>query len=206
MRVWIIILDKMKILTTEKFNAITMFFCICLYVLGCLLYQVKVYNIWWFEHALVFMVFLFIGQLYKNHSSCKISLYYSILYILLIVTLQLLGLKHPSITAVINARIEDFPLLMILALSGSMSILGIAKYINKNYILEYLGKNSLIIYCLHISTMGCIYHIGKRLIGAEIISTTSFSVFQLVASILLLFCFAWVLNLKYARLLQGKFQ
>ena len=180
-------------------------FCVVLYMIGCLLHQCGVKNVWWFEHALTLTIFLYIGQILRQYSLNMKLLYSGFLYIAIIVCMQLIGIRRPSITAVLNANVYDLPILLLLGVTGSMLILYVSKLVNKNAILEYLGRNSLVIYCLHISILGAVHNIGERFVGTEAVSTVWFSVLQLCLTVMLLLLFSWLLNKRYLRVLQGKF-
>lgn len=125
-------------------------------------------------------------------------------YVAIIVSMQLLGIRHPHITANLNAFTWDLPQLLLLAVSGSMMTLYVSKLINNNVFLEYLGRNSLIIYCLHIATLGAVHNCGVRFVCMETVGTVWFSVLQLCLTVVLLLFFSWLLNKKYLKVLQGK--
>lgn len=91
-----------------------------------------------------------------------------------------------------------------LSITGSLFVIWIAKRVKSNIFLEYIGRNSIIIYCLHISVLGCIYILEKRFTDiANYCDWISFG--NLLITIFVLSCFCYLLNLKYLRLLIGKF-
>lgn len=184
---------------------LTCVFCVLLYVMGCLFHQHGVNDVWWFEHGLTLTIFLYIGQLFRRYGMIDKVLMSGLIYILLIVFMQWFGIRHPHITAGLSAYASDLPLLLLLSVSGSMMTLYVSKLINKNNLLEYLGRNSLVIYCLHIAILGAVHNIGVKLIGLETVATMWFSVLQLCLTVVLLLLFSWLFNKKYLRVLQGKF-
>lgn len=186
-------------------NGLTFVFCVLLYMAGCLLHQHGVCDVWWFEHGLTLTIFLYVGQLFLQYGMKDKVLMSGMIYILLIVSMQWLCIRHPHITAGLNASASDLPLLLLLSVSGSMMTLYVSKFINKNNLLEYLGRNSLVIYCLHIATLGAVHNMGVKLIGLEAVAGVWLSVLQLCFTVVLLLLFSWLLNMKYLRVLQGKF-
>ena len=203
-RVWMSVLCRMKMTPHVYYNLLTGVFCALLYLIGCLLHQNGVRDVWWFEHGLTLTMFLYVGQLFRQFGMTDKMLVFGFVYVALIVSISLLGIRHPYITAGLNAYAWDLPLFLLLAVLGSMMTLYISKLISKNKFLEYLGKNSLIIYCLHIATLSAVNNIGVRYIGLTSVGTVWFSLLQLSFTVLLLLFFSWLLNKKYLKVLQGK--
>ena len=71
------------------------------------------------------------------------------IYIPVFGLLLLLGLNIPVYTAMMNVSLRQLPLFIILSVSGSFTLLRLCQVWNSNAVLEYFGKNSLIIYGLH---------------------------------------------------------
>lgn len=204
-RVWLSALRRMAVAQGMWHDVLTGVFCAVLYVAGSMLHQYGVADIWWFEHGLMLTAFLYIGQLLRQYEMHDKLLMAGFSYTAVILCLQWSGIRHPYITAGLNAYTMDLPLLLLLSVSGSLMTLYVSKLINKNRLLEYLGRNSLIIYCLHISTLGAVHNMAVRMMGEETVATIGFSVLQLSLTVLLLLLFSWLLNKKYLRVLQGKF-
>lgn len=202
-RIWLSALCKV-VNNSKKSILFTGTFCVLLYVVGCLLHQHGVRDVWCFEHGLTLMIFLYVGQLFRLYGMNGKILMYGLAYIVLIVFMQIFGIRHPHITAGLNAYAWDLPLLLLLGVTGSMLVLYVSKLIDKNILLEFLGRNSLIIYCLHIATLGAVHNSGVRFVGSEVVDTAWFSVVQLCLTVALLLFFSWMLNKKYLRVLQGK--
>lgn len=205
-KLWICLLQNKENVSRKCFHITTSFFCLSLFIIGCLLKNNVIPNIWWFIHALLLTTFLYVGQILRLYHVRKISVIISLLYLLTIVLLNLNNISHPYITAGINADIIDFPLLLSLAISGSMLIFHISQHINNNSIIEFFGKNSLIIYCLHISTMSLVFKQGGKLIGIPLMESSLASIIVLLISLLVILLFVWLLNKKYFRFFQGKFK
>ena len=96
--------------------------------------------------------------------------------------------------------------LIIMSFSGSLFILGISKMINSSRILEYLGKNSLVIYCVHGAILGVVLPIigGILSIGSELSCLLSILIAYII-TVVISCAIALVLNQKYLKFIIGKF-
>lgn len=167
---------------------------------------------WYFVHALLLMPFLHIGQLLK-HYELKQTKYSAILFGVSL--LSTIALSHKDVLQIeyfyhvpgisfklLNMNLSMFISFVLLSVSGCLLCLGISKRINSNRVLEYLGKNSLVIYCLHIFVMSRlmprICNFGDGLIVLKI-------VLAFLLTVIICCVVAYVLNLKYLRILLGKF-
>ena len=203
-RIWLEVLFKLKVYGGRLYILYTTIFCLLLYILGCICFQNKIFNIWQFEHALVLTIFLFVGQLLKIYKLEKIYLYCGVIYVISIVCLNIFNWDFLYVTARFNTNIANLFCFIMLAVTGTLLVLYISKRIKGNFLLEYSGKNSLIVYTLHISVLASVLDVGKVFLGKNIMYSC-FSVFQLCLSVLLLLLLVWILNMKYLRLFQGKF-
>lgn len=203
-RIWLIILNKFKIDGGRLYIIYTTIFCLLLYIIGCICFHNNIFNLWRFEYALVLTIFLFIGQLLKMYNLEKIYLCCGVIYVILIVCLNVFNWDFPYVTARFNTNIVNLLYFIMLAVTGTFLLLYISKRIKVNFLLEYFGKNSLIVYTLHISVLASVLDVGKVFLGKNI-EYSCFSVFQLCLSVLLLLLLVRLLNMKYLRLFQGKF-
>jgi fucose 4-O-acetylase-like acetyltransferase len=187
--------------------------CIVVFIIGFIanrLYQGL--QPWYFVHALLLMPFLHIGQLLK-HYELKQTKYSAILFgvsLLATITLSHRGVLQidyfyhvPGISSkLLNMNLSMFIPFVLLSVSGCLLCLGISKRINSNRVLEYLGKNSLVIYCLHIFVMSRLLprmcNFGDGLIVLKI-------VLAYLLTVIICCVVAYILNLKYLRILLGKF-
>lgn len=176
-----------------------------MYIIGCILHENAVPDIWYFEHALTLMVFLFVGQLFKTYPVNRYNPIAAVVYVLAIVALQCAGLPHPFITANIHVVLSNSWLYLPLAVTGTLLILWLSERIGKNGLLEYFGKSSLVVYTLHISVLAACQNTAARWWGEAATTGVWFSVAQLVLTLLLLLGLIGLLNLKYLRFLTGRF-
>lgn len=158
-------------------------------------------EIWYFKHALMMLIFLWVG------AKMKITSYpprLSILYPILLCLLLIFHISIPYITNGVHVPFLLTPVVFLLAISGSLLILQISKRIRVNAVLQYLGRNSLIIYLVHFS----FYELYLSLVinwfdKSTLISTVLF--FGVVIANVLSCCIvAKLLNTKYTKWILGK--
>lgn len=120
------------------------------------------YEYWYFIHVLLLTPFMAFGDILKN---CSVRLKYKknfsiLLYmVILAVTILLFRLgvfqkdsyfDVPAITlSFININFTTFIPLILLIVFGYFATMQLSERINTNRFLEYIGKNSLVIYCVH---------------------------------------------------------
>lgn len=120
--------------------------CIALSFIGCCCKNLPERMSCW--HAVGLLIFLHIGQMLKGKDLFKAGLFSGLIYAGL--TIWAIFYFHvPSITSYYLVEFEEWPLHLILAISGSLFILSIGKFLQKSIVLCILGKNSLVIYFFH---------------------------------------------------------
>jgi fucose 4-O-acetylase-like acetyltransferase len=115
---------------------------------------------WHFAHALALTPFLYIGYLLKKHlSEIDKFLYASIPFYIIILAIALFSDRQiPYITAGFNLNLMSIPPFLLLAIIGSIAVLQISKIISQSPILEFFGRNSLVIYGLHVDIFSAIFY------------------------------------------------
>ena len=193
-------------------NAITQFSVITLLFVSGLISNF-IYSgreIWWFIHALLLIPFLWVGCMLKKKnvsiSGMKITAaYFTVLgttvFLSHIGVLRIDYFYHvPAITlALININATMIISLIVLSILGSLLTIEISKLISSNKFLEYLGKNSLVVYCIHVPIL-------KFLIQHFAIDGLYYKILPIFFITILICCVvSFVLNLKYIRFIIGKF-
>lgn len=176
-------------------------------LVSCSIYNKKlVLNIWYFEHALMLLPFLFFGSVLKKHSQWldkeKLLVCLGLGFILVAILMKLFHLPYPYIVGVVGMFWGNFWLCFLMGVSGSLMLFVICRWIGKCGWLEYLGKHTITIYLLQESIMVVLIKgylhwqvgISKYLVALFLILFTAFV------------C-AWldVVIDKHARFLKGKF-
>lgn len=116
----------------------------------------KIYNFWYFEQAVYLLPFIAIGNCCKNKEYFLNNKYIiiSIFVYLLVIVILKEYVDLPSVTMIIHFP-DKLSLLLyfIISILGSIALLSIAKIINRNRILQYAGRSSIIIYTMHIELL-----------------------------------------------------
>ncbi len=185
---------------------------ILLFVIGSLLIINKVDERCWIFHAMVFVPFLSCGEFLKNRKDVLDKYLICIVpYVIIFIIYKIFFYntsfnQMPYIAAVAVTKIWQLPIFMIAAVAGSVFIIAFSKFIDHNDILEYFGKNSLIIYCLHLTFMSIYYQLFASCINRMgIQDSVAALVVMLAFVILMMIVCSWLLNQKYLKWLLGKF-
>ena len=177
------------------------------------------YEFWYFIHALLLTPYLCLGQIlrYKNNTYFISAAIIYIITLFITVILSRMGIFQikyidagfvmlvPAVVqSFININYSMFISLVLLSVSGSIMIIGLAKKIEKNMILEYMGQNSLIIYCVH----GIILRKISWYLGESYFATFQYFMIVMLVfifTILLSCAISYVLNCRYLKIFIGKF-
>lgn len=176
------------------------------------------YEIWWFDHALLLMPFMAIGQIIRKQSfpfskpfTCFVA------YVIVLAATILLAHKGvvnvsgayyiPIITQkLFNLNASMIPSLLLLTIAGILTVLSVSKSINSNCFLEYLGRNSLVIYCSHIIVLAFVCHnLGGALLRHNVMPIFAIAFVCFVITIFVCCCIAYLFNTRYLKFLIGKF-
>jgi len=169
------------------------------------------YNVWFYQHALLFVIYLFVGNqiiskyrmLYqKTGWILANAAIFTIIYSLFAVE----GWRIPKITSDIFLTSYDLAPHLIMSLTGTFAVIGICFKLNNNEYLEKVGRNSLVIYCLHFPVFFAFYKIFRLSLNNMGIHDTITSLIILhIFTLNLTMCVCKILNLRYLRILLGKF-
>lgn len=127
--------------------------CLILMILGVLLSQYGIGKNWCFyQHALIAVFWLAVGQWLKENPFTYERLLKWSLYAYPIVAIASF-LKYSSLTASIAISIKTIPLHIAYSLIGTLFLLKMCSFIKENKLLEYWGKNSLVVYAQHFTPL-----------------------------------------------------
>lgn len=111
----------------------------------------------------------------------------------------------PSIASEIHMRIYEMPLFVMSSLLGIVGIFYISKKININRFLEYCGRNSIVIYCLHFTLMNDFYRLFADSLNRMNIFQSVFALILMYGMILAICALVvWILKYKYTKWILGK--
>lgn len=165
-------------------------------------------NYFFWQHALVLVVFLPIGESLRRYSYLitKWGMYLLITYLLIISILTLLQYHVPSVTRTMDVTLPTLPLFLFLSVVGSLGVWYLAERINHNRIVEYWGRNSITIYAFNYIVSTIVINILLLFIHPESdIQVTMLFVITIVLDLALLSFLSWFINRKGLRLALGKY-
>ena len=168
----------------------------------------SVYNYFFWKNAIVLVFYLQIGVLLKTHSD-KIERYGSlflITYILIVSVLLLLGKDIPSVTRTIDVSTYTIPTHVLLSLLGTIGLWWLSIKIGKNIVLEYWGRNTIVMYAFNYSILGFLSSALSCIFTPQ--SIWGYNIFfwlVVILSLLALSFLSSIFNTKYLRFILGKY-
>ena len=194
--------------------------CILIFIVGYAINPFpRQYEFWWFAHAVIAMPYIGVGQYLRNRDLSFFNHYIllSLTYVSILVATAYFsrtGLLRMDeyYVPIIAKRVRELNVTMFLpfiliSLSGTFMVLSVSKRINTNSILEYLGRNSLVVYCAQAGILSLVYPRIGRLISSSDSYTTCFIAFAIgfILTVVLCSAIAYIMNSKYIKVLIGKF-
>lgn len=170
-------------------------------------------NYWYFNHVLFYLFFLWLGSLMRRISilEWKFMPVLGWAYIAMAVVFCFLGIKPPVLTHYFGAvTYISLPLSLLLATTGTFLIFYFSRQIYISPIpdiwLQYVGKNSLIIYALHIAVVRNIgLYISHYIVLPDSMTHAWFYVMlSFFVSVLILVVVSKLLNVPQLRWIVGK--
>lgn len=131
----------------------TLLFLLGLMLVAASLYNKKIiYNVWYFEHALMLLPFMFVGVLLRKRQPNKKEKYiYVILggsFLFLAILMKWLNLPYPYIHGVPGVFWGNFWLCFLMGTTVTLALFVICEKIGECRWLEFLGRHTLTIYLL----------------------------------------------------------
>lgn len=159
-------------------------------------------SFWWIGHALTMTVFLAYGYNLRLYDKNKYTQFLPCTYFALILFFYIFNDGCiPHITQSYDAHYTEILPVILMGISGTSIILYISKKIISNSLLEYIGKNSLIIYGLHISILLLFFNHLRPVVENQDLCV----IMAIIGGILLALFFSKMLSCKILRCLIGKF-
>ena len=107
-------------------------------------------NIWRFKHALIFVIFLGIGQIAKFYKpTFKMMLSASLVFILLLSFFLFRSVNVPTVTLNICVNVYNLPFFIIFSVSGTAIVVLFSYWIEQSATLEFIGRYSIAFYITH---------------------------------------------------------
>lgn len=176
-------------------------------ILGITIHEYGYCNVLCIQQSLVATFFVSIGFVLKNRTEIfnKLLHYSKWVFIFIIIGRIFHLYELPVQDASINVFIPAIPLFVMTSLTGSFSLLWLCKRIDKNTVLEFYGRNTLVIYGLHMFPFTLIIMLASRVFNlCNIFHVVLFFISIYVILLLVLYILIELLSTKYTRFLVGK--
>lgn len=190
-----------------KLIIITFLFCI-----GSILHFQNIPNIWSIQQALLLLPFIYIGFLLKSKKIGLKHSYITILYIVAVCTLHSFNVSTTIVAAKVYLESYISPLIFIfLGSLGGIAIITFSKSIyifakRNNKALQFIGKNSIIFYCLNWTIFsGLIVICRKSLENNNPYHSFIILTMIFILTIYIIYLFCKLLNIRYINFMLGKF-
>lgn len=175
--------------------------------LGTLLHQYDIIpNIWYFFQFSDLALFIAIGQ--KVKTMRLTNKHYLILFLVYLATVlwcYLTGVKIPHVTAGFSTTIYSWPIHLLLATCGTFLLLKISIIIDKQPVIEYIGKNSLVIYMFHDVLLGNMLKVFAPLLMSNSLFISTIVIFSIFFTVMGCMCIlSHILNYNHVKWILGK--
>lgn len=188
------------------YHYIILSFLILLIFAGLFCHNYNLPNFWNYQQAFCLTIFIFVGDYGAKVFNSKPYLTVSV-YSLLLIILLCTGMEIPTIVNKIYLSYNSILSFLILSITGSFLVLVISKKIHNSLLLEYLGKESLIIYLVHMPLLyKLIPFFHSQIHNVDNIGVSlGFYLFFFVVSLTLSAIIALLLRTRYLRFIKGQF-
>ena len=166
-------------------------------------------NYFHYRNAMCMTVFIGLGYWLKNNKS-MLEPYYGyafIFYVVAMLAACFWGYQGaiPVYNHTCEMTVKQIPIYLVFATLGTFAIAWISRLIDHNYILEYFGKGSIVVYTMHFFCLRLIVTVLKPFFTLTSTAETTFY-FMLVFLITAFVCmvFIYIFQLPYLRKLLGK--
>lgn len=190
-----------------KNKYVILFFLICLSFIGITIHEYNLIpNIWYVFQLCDLAVFLALGQFFKGKKlSSNFYIFAAVSYILIVGLCYYYNVRIPHFTAGINTTICNWPLHIYLSIIGSLLFLKLCSLIKNQCFFEFLGKNSLIIYMLHMFLIPIFLKVFFPLLQEPSLWESFIVIYSIFLSVLgTLSIVAYFMNKKYLKWMLGR--
>ena len=175
---------------------------------GVYVNSMNVPNVWAYQQAMVMVLFLQIGQLTREKQQNSYFNYSSLfVYTVVLVSLMCLNLHVPVVVNKIHVSLAEIPVYCVLSFTGTFVVLSFCRKIKNCGIFEFWGRESLIIYLVHLPILYHVAPLFKDALNHNCSMTWSFGIyiFLFVISMMLSSMIALLLRSRYLQWIKGKF-
>ncbi|MBO5613525.1 MAG: acyltransferase family protein [Prevotella sp.] len=177
-----------------------------LMLISSVLCTYKIPEPWSLYHSFGLVIFIILGTYMRNIKIGKYIFIASlIIYIFYAYVLIHYDLHLPRITSKLSIYPYEIPLFVIGAMSGTLVIWYISKIIDRNNVLEYLGRNSLVIYLTHWIIIKGLIVLYQRYVSYVEITTPVMFVSLFAITMIMCVCLVKLFQNKRFSWMIGKF-
>lgn len=193
-----------------KNELLSLIVCFCLFVASTILSQYNIVsNSFYLLQTLSATLFVELGVYLRKHNNLYEKLTSTLLplfaYIILCLIMVIFKLRIPPLDADYNVNLMQAPMILIWSSIGTFAILSICRRIEVNAILEFFGRNTLVIYCFHaIPYVIITYLIKTYLMPANSMQGIMFFLIAFAMELVIMTFVVKLFNLYPLRLLIGR--
>ena len=118
-------------------------------IVGVMLHSMGIPNVWYIENTLSLVLFFWVGQMICKHQGLLLRVTSLVLigavYPVIILLYYIQGKEEPFITLHVSVEVLEIPVILTLAISGTLLCFLVSQWISKNRVLEYIGRETLTI-------------------------------------------------------------
>lgn len=186
-----------------------------LMIVGFLMHDFHITNIWYHQHAFAMCIFLLVGMLAKkkifahnnNFKHISISRYELISTTCLILSFFIFDffqVRIPALNFGFKVSVLDIPLYLYFSIMGTIAAIALSKLIDSNKILEYIGRNTIIVYLLHVFILRIMLK-ELRFYDHDVLSGLFIASITFAISITFCLVCSFVINKTKLKVIVGKF-
>lgn len=166
---------------------------------------IGIFEVWYIWHALGLMIFISVGQILKK---IKITLVHfifaAVTYVCYVMILVLFDIHIPRITSQFSMYPWEILHFFVGAVSGTIIVWCVGIVIHKNKILEYFGKNSLVVFLTHWIILKAIISVATDTNINYILSPYVFLIITFIVICAICALLVELINMKYFKWMIGK--
>lgn len=166
-------------------------------------------KIWYLPHALMLTIFLEIGTYLRSVQRIFRKRYIWIALLCYSVSLLvILGVSDFGKVGIFHKITIDWTTLFlcyVCSVAGSILVFSIANFIRRSFILEYLGKNSLVLYLLNTHFICIFYKLYKPYFDNGSLSSVLYFTAVYISTLIACSIISRLLTTKYTSFILGKF-
>lgn len=164
-------------------------------------------NYWYHRNFMNFAFFLGIGYYFKDFIQKNVvGIVSALAFTITIVILFAMRISVPNVVSIFNESFAQHPLTLWLSIMGSITCIHLCKLIKNNVILEFLGKNSLIVYIYHMYFLSyCISALCPSLYNGTLVNSLVIVFMVITSTLVICSGIATVMEMKLFRWMKGVF-